>query len=80
MKNVFSAFLALFMVICLAAAAVSYVNPENSSFIASCFIHVGYFFIAVTLLIALTWVGLGLRNLVKIYYDIWKAKREYNKE
>lgn len=65
----FFIFLIVFMCICLAAV-------YNLSILA----YVGYFFIAVTLLIALTWVGLGLRNLVKIYYDIWKAKREYNKE
>jgi len=42
--------------------------------------YVGYFFAGVAALIGLVWFGLGVWNLIKIYYDVWKARREYKNE
>lgn len=65
--------------VCALLSVATYAD-EIRGYLLKALAYAGYFFIAVTLLIALTWVGLGLRNLVKIYYDIWKAKREYKRE
>lgn len=39
--------------------------------------YAGLFFVSVVLLIALTWVGLGVYNLIKLYWRVYKANQEY---
>jgi hypothetical protein len=61
-------------------AAVIKLISLYSGFLIDCLFYSAIFFVACAAVVALTWFALGLWNLAKIYFDAWKAKREYANE
>jgi len=80
MKKVFNILGPLFLLACFFTALLFNFGLVKESALVVFLSYASYFFVGSACLVALIWFCIGVTNLIKFYYEVWKDKREYEKE